>query len=124
MKLLRAPLVIVGMLLTVIGFGNIYTGSTKIAEYEQSLKVVRIEDQPQRRSDATRLEPHLRSTLLDSLAGQQDPLSFQRAKLDFYRVVYSGGRLIILLGMFCVAAGVIHFWYRETRATPLLAGGK
>jgi hypothetical protein len=48
----------------------------------------------------------------------------QRAKLDFYRVVYSGGRLLTLLGMFCVAAGVIHFWYRETRATPLLAGGK
>jgi hypothetical protein len=121
MKLLRAPLVIVGLLLTAIGFGNVYTGRTKTAEYEQLLSTHTVESEPERRPQATKLEPHLRTTLLKSLSGRRDVFSVARAKLDFYRVVYSGGRLLMLLGTFCAIAGIIHFWYRETRTTPSLA---
>ena len=124
MKLLRAPLVIIGLLLTVIGFGNIYTGRTKADEYALLLRTRSADDEGQRHTDAPRLEPRLRSTLLNSLAGPQDPLAATRAKLDFYSVVHSGGRLLTLMGMFCVVAGVIHFWYRETRGATLLADGK
>lgn len=121
MKLLRTPLVLVGLLLVMIGFGNVYTGSTKTAEYEQRLETHEPPVRAPRRNDNTKLEPHLRTTLLSSLAGQQDPQSAARAKLDFYRVVYGGGRLLTLLGMFCAVAGAIHYWYRESRATTIPA---
>jgi hypothetical protein len=121
MKLLRAPLVLVGLLLAAIGLGNIYTGSTKTTEYEQLLTTGGVQSESPRQTQTTRLEPHLRSTLLESLAGHRDPFSAARAKVDFYRVVYSGGRLLTLLGVFCTVAGIIHFWYRETRATASLA---
>lgn len=120
MKLLRTPAVLIGLLLAMIGFGNVYTGSIKTAEYEELLATPASEPQPPRQDDAPKLEPHLRTTLLSSLAGQQDPNSAARAKLDFYRVVYSGGRLLTLAGLFCALAGAIHYWYRESRPTTAL----
>jgi hypothetical protein len=116
MMFLRTPLVLVSLLLTLIGLGNVYTGRTKTAEYEELLANKRaLPPEPSPR-ESSHLEPRLRSSLLRTLAPEEDPFAAARAKLDFYRVVHSGGRLLTLLGLFCFATGVIHFWYRQARA--------
>jgi len=124
MGLLKTPLVIVGLLLTLIGLGNVYTGTTKAAEYEALLATGRATPPEPRKSDSPRLEPRLRNSLLKNLAEEDDRFAAARAKLDFYRVVHGGGRLLTLLGLFCAVSGVIHFWYRYSRASgPTLQGG-
>lgn len=117
MGLLKTPLVLVGLLLTLIGLGNVYTGTTKAAEYEELLATRHAKPPEPREHESSRLEPRLRSSLLKNLAEEDDRFAAARAKLDFYRVVHGGGRLLTLLGLFSAISGVIHFWYRHTRAS-------
>jgi hypothetical protein len=122
MSVLRAPLVLVGALLLLVGAGNLYTGGTKTAEYQQLLAAARpTAVPPHRRGGAARLEPRLRSSLLRSLSAPEDPLATARAKLDFYRVVHRGGRLMALAGVLCAIAGVLRARYRQPtlRRAPL-----
>lgn len=106
-------MVLVGLLLTLIGVGNVYTGYVKTAQYEVLLAA--------REASAAReqvfTEPW-RSPLLSHLRVEQSPTDAARAKLDFYRVVYTGGRLLTLIGMLCAAGGAVIFWHRQA-GTPL-----
>ena len=92
MGLLKTPLVIVGLLLTLIGLGNVYTGTTKAAEYEKLLATERATPPEPRKSDSPRLEPRLRNSLLKNLAEEDDRFAAARAKLDFDRVVHDPGQ--------------------------------
>jgi hypothetical protein len=115
MECLRTPLVLVGLLLGAIGFGNAYTGSRKIAEYEQLLAN---RAHSEMEHDRAVEGAEVRLSLLDSFARAQVPSAAARSKLDFYRVVDTGGRLLSLLGVFCVVGGMIRARHRALGSSP------
>jgi hypothetical protein len=110
---LRNPLIFVGVLLMVIGFGNWYAGVDKGAEYERLLATWNLPTPADDYDDFSHLNAHTATTLLDPLQRGSDEYTLANAKLDFYKVVQSGGRMLILLGLFCCAAGAIRSWQRR-----------
>jgi hypothetical protein len=113
MSALRSPLLPVGFLLVIIGFGNWYTGHDKGAEYERLLAAGNLPAPVEHFEDFQELDAHTTTTLLSVLQRGSDEYTIVNAKLDFYKVVQSGGRMLILLGLFCAAAGMIRSWYRQ-----------
>jgi hypothetical protein len=63
-------------------------------------------------------EPARHRSLPGSTTGQ-DQHTLVSAKLDFYKVVQSGGHMLVLLGLFCTATGVVCTWYRQRREWEL-----
>lgn len=121
MSTLRSPLLPVGLLLVIIGFGNWYTGQDKGAEYELLLAAGNLPAPVEQFEDFRELNAHTTATLLSPLQRGADEHTIANAKLDFYKVVQSGGRLLILLGLFCAAAGMIRSWYRQRQADRSLS---
>ncbi len=115
MHLLRSPLLPVGLILVLLGLGNWYTGHNKTIEHEQLLAAVEPIPPPQDFDEFAALNAHTNATLLSFLHRGSDDSAVITAKLDFYRVVQSGGRILTLLGLFCVAAGLIRTWYVAER---------
>lgn len=113
MNPLRNPLVPVGVLLMIIGFGNWYTGIDKGAEYERLLAAGNPPTTIDDYEDFDHLTARTTATLLDPLQRGSDEYTLANAKLDFYKVVQSGGRMLMLVGLFCGAAGVIRSWHRR-----------
>lgn len=113
MSSLRNPLLPVGVLLVLLGVGNWYTGHGKTLEHEQLLAAAEPPAPSQQFDEFRELDAHTNATLLSTLQGGSDESATIRAKLDFYQVVQSGGRMLILLGLFSAAAGMIHSWYRQ-----------
>lgn len=110
---LRSPLLLVGLLLLVIGGGNVYIGFDKGMEYEELLAAGNL-PAPVTDDDGFRqLNARTTATLLSPLQRGSDEYTLANAKLDFYKVVQSGGRILILFGLFCSAAGVIRSWQRR-----------
>jgi len=121
MVLLRNPLFPVGLVLMMLGFGNWYTGLDKTREHEELL-AARTESAPEGNFDEFReLNARTNATLLRTLQRGSDESTIINTKLDFYKVVQSGGRMLMMLGLFCTAAGVIHTWYRRRVAERDLA---
>ena len=116
MSTLRSPLLPVGLLLVIIGFGTWYTGQDTGAEYEQLLAAGNLPAPVEQFEDFRELDARTTATLLTALQRGADEYTIVNAKLDFYKVVQSGGRLLILLGLFCAAAGMIRSWYRQRQA--------
>jgi hypothetical protein len=113
MSPLRSPLLPVGVLLIIIGLGNWYTGVDKGTEYEQLLAAGNLPTLVDDYEDFHQLSARTTATLLAPLQRGSDEYTLANAKLDFYRVVQSGGRMLVLLGLFCSAAGVIRSWQRR-----------
>jgi hypothetical protein len=113
MSPLHNPLLPVGLLLIIIGFGNWYTGVDKGAEYEQLLAAGNLPTTVDDFQDFQHLSARTTATLLDPLQRGSDEYTLANAKLDFYRVVQSGGRMLMMLGLFCSAAGLIRLWHRR-----------
>jgi hypothetical protein len=113
MRPLRSPLVLVGILLIIVGFGNWYTGVDKGAEYERLLAAGNLPTAVDDYEDFHQLTARTTATLLGPLQRGSDEYTLANAKLDFYKVVQSGGRMFALLGLFCSAAGVIRSWQRR-----------
>ena len=113
MSLLRNPLLPVGLILVLLGLGNWYTGHDKTIEHEQLLAAVEPVPPPQDFDEFPELNAHTNATLLSFLQRGSDPSALITAKLDFYKVVQSGGRILTLTGLFCAAAALIRSWYRQ-----------
>lgn len=113
MQAFRNPLVPIGLLLVVLGLGNWYTGKDKGAEYEPLLATGDVAPPGAHFEDFPQLNAHTTATLLRPLQRGSDQHMLLTAKYDFYKVVQSGGRILILLGLFCAAAGLIRFWYHQ-----------
>jgi hypothetical protein len=113
MNPLRNPLIAVGLLLIVLGFGNWYIGYDKAVEHEHLLAAGPPDTPLEHVEDFRELNPRTTATLLSALQRGSDAYTMINAKLDFYKVVQSGGRLLVLLGLFCAAAGFIRSWYRQ-----------
>jgi hypothetical protein len=112
MNALRHPLLPVGLLLVLLGFGNWYTGKDKGAEYEELLAAGKLPSPAEPFEEFRELDAHTSATLLRSLQRGSDESALVNAKLDFYKVVQSGGRILILVGLFCAAAGLVRS-YRQ-----------
>ncbi|HVO27499.1 MAG TPA: hypothetical protein VMW56_28130 [Candidatus Margulisiibacteriota bacterium] len=113
MSALRNPLMLVGVVLIIIGFGNWYTGVDKGAEYERLLATWSLPTPVDQYDDFSHLNARTATTLLDPLQRGSDEYTLANAKLEFYKVVQSGGRMLILLGLFCSAASAIRWWQRR-----------
>jgi len=113
MRVIRNPLLPVGLLLVILGFGNWYTGRDKGAQYEERLATGNIPAPAVHFDEFRELDAHTTATLLSPLQHGSDQHALIATKLDFYKVVRSGGRILILLGLFCIAAGLIRSWYRQ-----------
>ncbi len=113
MSWLRSPLILVGVALIIIGAGNWYTGFDKGAEYERLLAAGNLPSAVDDYEDFHNLTARTAATLLAPLQRGSDEYTLANAKLDFYKVVQSGGRMLMLLGLFCAAAGAIRSWQRR-----------
>ncbi len=103
----------VGLLLMILGAGNWYTGISKGAEHEEVLAAVNLPPTAAGADDFPELSPHTTATLLGRLQGGSDQKTLIRTKLDFYRVVHTGGRMLTILGLFCSVAGLMRTWYHQ-----------
>jgi hypothetical protein len=115
MVLLRNPLVPIGFLLALVGIGNWYTGLQRAAEHAQLLMAGPPAAPMQQFYEFDKLSARTNASLLEPFRSGADPSSLLHTKLDFYRVVETGGRFLILVGTFSAAAGFIHSWYRRRR---------
>ena len=113
MSVLRNPLLPVGLVLLGLGFGNWYTGRDKVLEHEQLLAAEAPPARVESFEEFRELDGRTNAALLRPLQGGNDAAAIINAKLDFYKVVQSGGRILMLVGLFCAAAGLIHSWYRQ-----------
>jgi len=116
MRAWRTPLLPIGLFLVLLGFGNWYTGKDKSVEYVEILAAGKIPALAEDFEDFPELSGHTTATLLSPLQRGSDAHTSVTAKLDFYQVVQSGGRLLVLLGLFCTAAGLIRSWHRQRLA--------
>jgi hypothetical protein len=112
---MRSALLPIGLLLVVIGLGNWYTGLTQGAQHEELLATGKLPAPVASFDDFPELNAHTTATLLKPLQRGSDQHTLVSAKLDFYKVVQSGGHILVLLGLFCSAAGVVRTWYRQRR---------
>lgn len=94
-------LFVAGLVLMTLGLGNYIAGESKVAHYQEVI----VEASPQTRvsqslfSDGTRYPfPH----------EARERLEIARAKLDFYQVVLSSGRLMTSLGIGCILIALIR----------------
>jgi len=106
-------LIPIGLVLLLLGAGNWYTGISKITEYERVVAAATMPAAGGTADDFPELTARTRTTLLRALGPDGDENTAVRAKLDFYRVVHSGGRIVTLLGLFCSAAGLTRSWFRQ-----------
>jgi hypothetical protein len=113
MSTLRNPLLPVGLLLVILGGGNWWTGYVRGREYEVLLAAGPLPANFADFDEFRELTPRTNATLLRPIQRGNDESTFANAKLDFYKVVQSGGRVLVLAGLFCAAAGLIHVRYRE-----------
>lgn len=118
MSLARNPALWTGLALIAIGGGNWINGAVKMSEYEA------VASQPASTGDLDLPEefPHLtertNAALLEPLHNRVTTRSFAEGKRDFYSVVLTGGRLIVLLGTFSVIVATFLERRRPAAATP------
>lgn len=96
-----------------IGAGNWYTGISQGTEIEALLAAGTIPTATADYDDFPELSAHTTDTLLRPLQRGSDQQRLISTKLDFYRVVLTGGRMLTILGLFCGVAGLIRTWYQQ-----------
>ena len=113
----------IGLVLLLLGVGNWYTGLSKITEYERVIAAATtMPTAGGTAEDFPELSARTRATLLRALGPDADEDTAVQAKLDYYRVVHRGGRIVSLLGLFVGVAGLIRSrFHRRPRARPALA---
>ncbi len=102
--LARSGLVLVGLLLFAVGVGNVVTAYSKIDQYEELLRVT-----------TPRVAPDP-AALFPSVSEGEERHELARAKLAFYQLLLTAGRLLGAAGTFLVALGVLRVWVRAPRA--------
>jgi hypothetical protein len=100
-SLYRSHLFVIGTIFITLGIGNYVAGTYKTAHYQEVLADM----VPQ---------TYITSPFLLREAGRPFPSDawdrweIARAKLDFYRVVQSGGRLMTALGLVCALFALLR----------------
>ena len=107
-SLYRSHLFVAGIVLIVLGLGNYLAADSKVDHYQE----VMAEVAPQVGA-APALLPRDERRLFPSEARERWEIA--RAKLDFYHVVLSSGRLMTSLGIGCTALALIRFRRQRVR---------
>src|SRR6185295_4658217 len=89
-------LLVAGALLIALGIGNWVTGALQSRPHAE---VLRLNPGPKPSPES------LRSELLEPPDDKREERDVARAKLEFYQLVQSGGRFMVLLGATCLVAG-------------------
>jgi uncharacterized membrane protein YczE len=117
--LYRSYLFITGVTLIVLGCGNYLAAAFKVEHYQETMAEIA----PEIRT-ATTFLPH--EELPYSLSDARERWEIARAKLDFYHVVLSIGRLMISIGTVCTVIALIRLRRQCIRlariSTPSFAG--
>jgi len=113
MRTRMSALLPVGVLLMILGAGNWYTGISRGAEHEELLAAGDIPTTAADFDDFPELSAHTTDTLLRRLQRDSDQKTLISTKLDFYRVVQAGVRMLTSLGLFCSIAGLMRTWYQQ-----------
>jgi hypothetical protein len=95
-------LFIAGCTLIVLGAGNYLAGDAKVAHYQAVIAAS---------APRTLIIPPLfsRGKPATFLSEERERLEIARAKLDFYQVVLSSGRLMVSIGIGCVLIAGLRF---------------
>ena len=112
----RNPALPAGVVLLVLGLGNWAVSCSRIAEYEPRANTVPSSPRVESLADFSELTPRTNTTLLKRLKRDMADYTVAGAKLDFYRVVQSGGRLLSALGLVLITAALAHSWRKRGRA--------
>lgn len=94
-----------------LGFGNWYTGLDKTSEYERLLKAQEHPTAGSNVDEFPELTPRMNTTLLRPLQRSGGGFTMVAGKLDFYRLVRTGGEMMMLAGSFVAVAAAIHTAY-------------
>jgi hypothetical protein len=109
----KSVLLVAGALLIMFGVANWVTGAVRTRPYAEYL---RLHPGPRLRGTNVKAE------LLEPPDDERQERDVARAKLEFYQVVQSGGRFMVLLGSVCLLGGWVA---RRARPDPnLLLGGR
>jgi hypothetical protein len=92
----KSMLLVAGVLLILFGVANWVTGAVRTRPYADYL---RLHPGPRLRSS------NLKAELLEPPDDERQERDVARAKLEFYQVVQSGGRFMVLLGSVCLLGG-------------------
>jgi hypothetical protein len=90
-------LLVSGVLLVALGTGNWVVGRGQAMQWGRSLEA---DPGPRFPSD------NLKTQLLEPPDEGREERDVHRAKLEFYQVVQSGGRLMVMLGALCLLGGL------------------
>ncbi len=101
------PLLPIGCVLIALGIGNWWVSRGKLAEYSQRLAASRQVSSTDL-STFRHLDEITNQSLLRRLHRASSVHSMSAAKRDFYALVNNGGRMIALLGLTLLAAGLVR----------------
>jgi len=107
----QSRLLIGGVTLVLLGVGNAFIGSRKLAQYEGVVA--------EGVAHGYLAEPAASNRGLGPVDENDERYTMSRAKVDLYHVVLSGGLLMIAVGMVLTTAAWIHLRLRRD-GTPLL----
>jgi hypothetical protein len=107
----RSGLVLAGLLLLALGFGDALAGWAKVAQYEEVLETAAVE------------QPNDPAALFPTASEGQERAALARAKLAFYQMLLTTGQLLAALGFALFALGVIRMLRQapDSSASPPLA---
>jgi len=113
MSVFRHSLVPIGLFLVILGVGNWWTGAARGREYEELLARGPLPANLADFHEFHELTARTNAMLLSPIQRGSDESTFANAKLDFYKIVQSGGRVLVLAGLFCAATGIFQAWHRQ-----------
>jgi hypothetical protein len=101
----RTPLLPIGIALLLLGVGNWILSNNRLVEYTQRSRPSNSTVSATDLSDFPELTPRLNEILLRRGATISSDVE---AKLEFYRTVERGGRLLVACGVLLIALAPIH----------------
>ena len=122
-SLWRQPVLTVGIVLLIVGMGNWLVSRNKILEYTERRQASNAIGQIGSLKEFPELTPRTNATLLKRLHRGLGDATLAEAKLDFYTVVHSGGRLFSALGLLLISLALLQRWrlqrLRRVMAPPM-----
>jgi len=104
---------VAGIALILLGCGNYLAAISKVNHYQ----AVMTEIAPQLQTASVSL-PYGKASRFPNEA--QERWEIARAKLDFYHVVLSVGRLMLSIGLLCTAVSLIHLRRQRAHSAAML----
>jgi len=107
-RLLRNPLLGIGLALVALGTGNWINGRMKIDEYATIAARETAEPQVESYEGFPHLTQRTNANLLRPLTSPSSMYSYAAGKVEFYRVVVTGGQLLVTLGSLLLIVGALR----------------